>query len=156
MSTSGGVQHTESEGKVWLAWYTSPTVLPTVCSRRARPRPAREKGTLQGEIPSEDEEERGPQRRMQMCPQPNKQAAWDFHLPQRESKTTNGQRQEVGCGNWCQQSFWFGTEASAPFLLEAEYRPQTHQQHGPGRRKLAWEPVTVDFPWPHLGKPLAH
>lgn len=79
---------------------------------------------------------RGPQRQAQpMCPL----LLWHhpLHLPLRESKTRNDQRQEVGFENWCQRSSLFGMEASGPSLLEAECRPQTHQQHDPGRRIFA-------------------
>lgn len=105
------------------------------------PRPKWVGRTLLGDVLHEGKEERGPQRQSWLlCPLLDWHAAWDLHLPLRESKTMNDQRQEVGFENWCQRSSWFGMEASVPSLLEAEYTPQTHQQHDPGRRTAVWQP----------------
>ncbi len=56
------------------------------------------------------------------------------HLLLTDSRTRNGQRQEVGCVGWCQQSSWSDTVAGAPSQSTAGSRLQTHQQHVPKRR----------------------
>lgn len=54
---------------------------------------------------------------------------------QRDSKTRNGQRQEVEYVGWCQQSSWFDRAAWAPFQSKAGSRLQTHQQHVPSKKQ---------------------
>lgn len=63
-------------------------------------------------------------------------------LPQIDSRTRNGQRQEVGYVGWCQRSFWSDTAAGAPFQSIAGSRLQTHQQHVPNRKSIT---VTIQY-----------
>ena len=64
-------------------------------------------------------------------------------LLQTDSRTRNGQIQEVGYVGWCQQSSWSDTAAGAPFQSKVVSRLQTHQQHVPKGRSNTVSPNTI-------------